>query len=126
MLPAPDRILAEPALQAAVLIVVTGDHTWGPQPAEVLDRLTGLRERAILVGGNADRKLMQMALDFDVGLDEDSLSVWGSRQLSPKHIQLLEEMPERVTLNVAGFGSVLFCHATPRDDEEVFLVDRKL
>ena len=35
-------------------------------------------------------------------------------------------MPERVTLDVAGFESVLFCHATPRDDEEVVLVDSRL
>ncbi|MHA7274284.1 metallophosphoesterase family protein [Arthrobacter sp. TMT4-20] len=126
MLPALDRVLAEPAVQTADLIVVTGDHTWGPQPAEVLDRLTELGGRVVLVRGNADRELMQMAQGMDVGLDDDPLSVWGSRQLSPEHIKLLEEMPERVTLDAAGFGSVLFCHATPRDDEEVVLVDSRL
>jgi hypothetical protein len=25
-----------------------------------------------------------------------------------------------------GFGAVLFCHATPRDDEEVVVVDSRL
>jgi hypothetical protein len=28
-----------------------------------------------------------------------------------------------VTLDVRGLGEVLFCHATPRDDEEFVLVD---
>jgi diadenosine tetraphosphatase ApaH/serine/threonine PP2A family protein phosphatase len=31
-----------------------------------------------------------------------------------------------VTLAVKGFGDVLFCHATPRDDEEVVVVDSRL
>lgn len=31
-----------------------------------------------------------------------------------------------VTVEVDGFGPVLFCHGTPRDDEEVVLVDTRL
>ena len=29
-------------------------------------------------------------------------------------------------LDVGGFGATLFCHATPRDDEEVIWVDSSL
>jgi predicted phosphodiesterase len=39
---------------------------------------------------------------------------------------LLDEMPEQLTLDVDGFGRVRFCHATPRDDEEVVLVDGRV
>lgn len=126
MLPALDRVLAEPAVEAADLIVVTGDHTWGPQPTEVLDRLVGLGDRALLIRGNADRELLQMAQGIDVGLGDDALSVWGAAQLSPAHLELLAEMPEQLILDVQGFGPVLFCHATPRDDEEVVLVDSRM
>jgi predicted phosphodiesterase len=31
-----------------------------------------------------------------------------------------------VTLEVDGFGKVVFCHGTPRDDDEVVLVDTRL
>jgi hypothetical protein len=31
-----------------------------------------------------------------------------------------------VTLDVEGFGDVVFCHATPRDDQEVVVVDSRL
>lgn len=31
-----------------------------------------------------------------------------------------------VTLDVDGFGQVVFCHGTPRDDDEVVLVDTRL
>src|SRR5882724_11526595 len=33
---------------------------------------------------------------------------------------------ELVALAVDGFGDVVFCHATPRDDEEVVVVDSRL
>ena len=45
VLPALDAVLAEPAVQAADRIVLTGDIAAGPQPGEVLDRLTVLGER---------------------------------------------------------------------------------
>jgi hypothetical protein len=35
-------------------------------------------------------------------------------------------MTRRRSLPVRGLGKVLFCHATPRDDEEVVLVDSRL
>lgn len=125
MLPVLDRVLAESAVQNADLVVVTGDHTWGPQPADVLDRLVELGDRALLLRGNADRELLQMAQGLDVGLSDDPLSVWGAAQLSPAHRDLLAAMPDQAVLDVEGFGPVLFCHATPRDDEEVVLVDSR-
>lgn len=125
MLPVLDRVLAEPVVQSADLIVVTGDHTWGPQPAEVLDRLVELGDRVLLLRGNADRELLQMAQGLDIGLNDDPLSVWGAAQLSLAHLELLTNMPEQVVLDVQGFGPVLFCHATPRNDEEVVLVDSR-
>lgn len=126
VLPALEHVLAEPAVADAELIVVTGDHTWGPQPTEVLDRLTALGDRAVLVRGNADRELLQMSRGIDVGLADDPLSVWGAAQLLPEHQQLLDAMPKQVTIEIAGFGPVRFCHATPRNDEEVVLVDSRL
>jgi putative phosphoesterase len=126
MLVSLDRVLAEPAVAAADLVVVTGDHVWGPQPAEVLDRLLGLGDRAVLVRGNADRELLLMSRGIDIGLGDDPASTWGATQLTPAHQQALDVMPEQVTLEVAGFGAVRFCHATPRDDEEVVLVDSRV
>jgi len=126
VLPALDAVLAEPVVADADLVVVTGDSTWGPQPAAVLDRLVGVGDRLLLVRGNADRELLRMAQGVDVGLADDPLSVWGAAQLRPDHLALLEAMPEQATVAVDGFGLVRFCHATPRDDEEVVLVDSRL
>jgi putative phosphoesterase len=125
VLPALEAVLAEPAVATAERVVVTGDHTWGPQPVEVLERLAGLGERCVLVRGNADRELLQMSRGADVGLGDDPLSVWGAAQLTDAHRRMLDDMPETLTFRVDGFGDVLFAHATPRDDEEVVLVDSR-
>lgn len=125
MLVALDRVLAEPAIARAERVVVTGDHTWGPQPAQVLDRLLELGDRVVLVRGNADRELLQMSRGLDVGLGEDPLSTWGARQLTTRHQDAIEAMPESVVLDVDGFGPTFFSHATPSSDEEVVLVDSR-
>lgn len=125
VLPVLDAVLAEPAVMEADLIVVTGDHASGPQPTQVLDRLVSLGERVLLVRGNADRELVSLTRGETIEIPEEVVP-WAAAQLSSDHIALLADLPHPVTVDVEGFGSVLFCHGTPRDDEEVVLVDSSL
>jgi len=53
VLPALDAVLAEPAVQTAERIVLTGDIAAGPQPTAVLDRLIGAVTPAQMWGGVA-------------------------------------------------------------------------
>ena len=46
--------------------------------------------------------------------------------LSRDHRDRLDGLPLTVTLDVPGLGPVLFCHATPRRDDEMVLVDSPL
>lgn len=125
VLPVLDAVLAEPVVMEAELIVVTGDHASGPQPTQVLDRLASLGQRVLLVRGNADRELVSLARGEPLEIP-DEVVPWAAAQLLPGHLALLAELPHPVTVDVEGFGSVLFCHGTPRDDEEVVLVDSSL
>ncbi len=125
VLPALDAVLAEPEVRHADLVVLTGDHAAGPQPVQVLDRMLALGERAVMVRGNADRELAALARGVDLELD-DPVSTWAATQLTTAHVELLEGLPHPVTLPVSGFGRVLFCHGSPRDDEEVLLVDTRM
>ncbi|WP_189600731.1 metallophosphoesterase family protein [Streptomyces lateritius] len=125
VLPALEAVLDEPEVRAADRVVLTGDICAGPQPAEVLDLLTGLGERVTWVGGNADREL----LEYRRGVRDsvaDPIAPWAAERLRPDHLDLLARLPRALTLPVRGMGNVLFCHATPRDDEEVVLVDSRL
>ncbi|MGW1059551.1 metallophosphoesterase family protein [Micromonospora rubida] len=122
-LPPLEAVLAEPDVAAADLIVLTGDIAAGPQPVEVLDLLTGLGDRACWVGGNADRELVEARAGKPSAIE---VSNWAAGQLRDDQVARLAALPPTVTLSVAGLGEVLFCHATPRDDEEVVLVDSRM
>lgn len=123
VLPVLEAVLAEPDVRDAELVVVTGDHAAGPMPVEVLDQLATLGDRGVLVRGNADRELVDLARG---GHSEHPESVWAAGELRPDQVALLDGLPHPVTFTVAGFGSVVFCHGTPRDDDEVVLVDTRL
>ena len=125
VLPVLEAVLAEPEVAAADLVVVTGDHAAGPQPGAVLDRLAALGDRVLLVRGNADRELVGLARGEPVE-PPDEISPWAAAQLTPEQVALLAGLPHPVTVDVDGFGPVLFCHGTPRDDEEVVLVDTRM
>ena len=45
---------------------------------------------------------------------------WNAEQLHPEHERLLASWPKTVRVEIDGVGEVLFCHATPRSDTEVF------
>jgi len=124
VLPALDAVLAEPDVANAERIVLTGDIAAGPQPTRVLDRLLDLGDRVVWVRGNADRELAELARGMDIPVP-DQISPWAASQLSPDHVDWLARLPHPVTLEVDGFGPVVFCHGTPRDDAEVVLVDTR-
>jgi putative phosphoesterase len=122
VLPVLEAVLSQPEVRAADRVVVCGDHAAGPQPTQVLDLLTSL-DNVVLVRGNADRELVAISRGEPSPYAESN---WAASQLSADHLRLLDGLPHPVTLEVNGFGPVVFCHGTPRDDDEVVLVDTRL
>lgn len=116
-------------------IVLLGDIAAGPMPAETLDVLAGLGDRAAWVRGNADRELVAAFDQAAPAGAEDSRSSDDAatttaracaRLINHDHRDLLDALPLSVSLKIEGLGSVLFCHATPRRDDEMVLVDSPL
>lgn len=120
VLPALEAVLAEPDVVAADKIVLLGDMLAGPMPVETLDRLLSLGSRAVWVRGNADRELAASARGTGKFVP-DPIFPWAARQLRPADLPVLDALPLTVSLD-----GVLFCHATPRDDTEIVLVDSPL
>ncbi|HEY3463784.1 MAG TPA: YfcE family phosphodiesterase [Amycolatopsis sp.] len=120
VLPALEAVLAEPDVAAADRIVLLGDLLAGPMPVETLERLSALGDRAVWVRGNADRELAASARTGE-SVVPDPIFPWAARQLRPADLPLLDALPLTVSLD-----GVLFCHATPRDDTEIVLVDSPL
>jgi 16S rRNA processing protein RimM len=112
-----------PALEAVLKglpddasIVVGGDTVAGPFPSETLERLRGLGDRVQWLRGNADRELAP-AEEKDAPPEH---LAWVRARLTEEQIAFLQGLPPRLTLEVGGVGRVLFCHATPRNDVDVF------
>ena len=114
-LPALDAVLSEVPDDA--VIVIGGDVTAGPLPAETLERLRALGDRVRWIRGNADRELDPN----EQGLAPPDVIGWVRDQLSEEQIAFLHGLPERLELDVDGVGRVLFCHATPQNDTDIFL-----
>jgi predicted phosphodiesterase len=113
-LPALAAVLGEVPADATILL--GGDHVYGPFPAETLERLDALGERAVWLRGNCDRELSQP------GSGPASLDVlaWVRDRLTPGQVDRLARLPATLTLLVDGLGDVLFCHATPANDVDFF------
>jgi predicted phosphodiesterase len=125
VLPALEAVLAEPEVVAAERIVLTGDITAGPQPGEVLDVLRALGDRVLWVGGNADRELVEYRRGMRDEIP-DPIGPYAAERLTDEQVEFLAALPSTLTLTLRGLGETVFCHATPRDDEEVVLVDSRL
>lgn len=122
VLPILEAVLAEQDVREADLVVVTGDIASGPQPVEVLDRLLAEGDRVRMIRGNADRELAALHRGEEVEIP-DEVTPWAADQLSAEHVEFLERLPHPLVLTVEGFGPVVFCHGSPRRDDELVLVD---
>jgi diadenosine tetraphosphatase ApaH/serine/threonine PP2A family protein phosphatase len=45
---------------------------------------------------------------------------WMAQQLQPDYQPVLARWPRTLRLQIGGLGAVLFCHATPRSETEIF------
>ncbi len=125
-LPAVEAVLAAVEAEQPDFIVVGGDVAAGPLPRPTIERLLALGDRVRFVRGNADR-LMVAAFDgapFDphVPPAAQQTDAWAAQQLDRAHRDVLAALPLTLTLPIDGIGDVLFCHATPRSDEETLTV----
>lgn len=125
-LPALEAVLKEIEQAQPDCILVGGDIVSGPMPKETLERLLELGDKVHFIRGNADREVVAAfdGIPLDPGLPEEvrELTNWVAKQLDTRHRDFLAQLPEQAILHVDGLGDVLFCHASPRNDTEIFTV----
>jgi predicted phosphodiesterase len=133
-LPALEAVLSEIHAEGVEQVVVGGDLLPGPMPVETLARLRALDVPVHFLYGNGERAVLaQLA-----AADAKSVTYWGTasgapvpepvkemlrwtaHQLDATARHDLERWPMTVRLHVDGLGDVLFCHATPRNETEIF------
>jgi predicted phosphodiesterase len=117
-LPALAATLADVERAGADLILVGGDIAIGPMPAEAVERLLALGDRALYVRGNGDREIAEPGPAGDLALWQRRTR-WSAEQLGGEQLGFLAGRPETVSLEIDGLGPTLFCHGSPRSDEEI-------
>lgn len=122
-LPALDAVLTEIRSAGIEEIVVGGDVIPGPMPREALDRLLALDLDVRFITGNGER----VVLGEMNGIESEEVPPpfregirWTAHQLDARHKAAIASWPAQLELEIDSLGSVLFVHATPRNDTEIF------
>lgn len=122
-LPALEAVLAEVRRASIDQLVVGGDVFPGPMSGDTLECLLDLDMPVRFIQGNGDREVLALA----AGKPSDSVPEqyratmrWVAQQLDPEHRRQMADWPRSCRVEIPGLGDVLFCHATPRSDTEIF------
>jgi predicted phosphodiesterase len=122
-LPALEAVLQEIRQAEIDHVVVGGDVVPGPMPRDTMACLLGLDIPVQFIQGNGEVAVLAQMAGADPGtLPEQAREVvrWTAQQLPPEYERLLASWPKTLRLQIQGLGEVLFCHATPRSENECF------
>ena len=107
-LPALEAVLVDVASAGVDEIVVGGDVLWGPLQVECVTTLRSAGAR--FLAGNCERDVLHPTGEVDH---------WCSGRLNGETRSFVETWPKTIDEVIEGVGRVIFCHATPRDVDEI-------
>ena len=113
-----EAVLAAVEVEGPDLILLGGDIVMGPFPAETADRLLSMTRPVERIRGNTDRLVLTPPAPGEAQFWKES-RVWVAERLTPRHRDWLENMPTTKSFDLHGLGPTIFCHGTPRSDEEI-------
>ena len=122
-LPALEAVLGDVRSLDVDQIVIGGDVFPGPLAVDCLDVLLGLDIPVQIIRGNGDRVVLAQKKGADpTEVPEPFREVirYNAAQLEQNHESAIESWPATLSLEIDGIGRVLFCHATPRNDVDIF------
>jgi predicted phosphodiesterase len=122
-LPALEAVLAELAGERITAVVIGGDVLPGPLPCESLDALRAMPWPALGIHGNGESAVKAVLGGGPLPTIPPSALeavTWCAQALRPADRAIIEHWPANVRLLHPSLGRLLFCHATPRNDTEIF------
>ena len=122
-LPALEAVVGEVGEASVDRVVVGGDVVPGPMVRESLALLLGLNVPVDFIYGNGEAAVLEAMAGRDyraLPAEYRPLIRWMAAQLYPGYEPLLAAWPKTFQLEIPGLGRALFCHGTPRDENEIF------
>jgi predicted phosphodiesterase len=115
-----EAVLAEVERFAPDRILIGGDMALGPMPREALELLATLGGRAAYIRGNCDREMVAaLGGEFAHATPWGVRTRWAAERCTIAQMRLLSSLPATLTFDIDGLGPVLFCHGSPRKDDEI-------
>jgi len=114
--PALEAVLADIEAAGVDLVVFCGDLTWGPEPTRTAELVASLGERAVCVRGNGDRFVLELLAGKPPTTPREH---WVPGRHSPEAARFIAGFRFNLVVEIAGLGSVRFCHGSPRSDNEL-------
>lgn len=122
-LPALEAVVDEVRKEKVDMIVIGGDVVPGPMSHECISYLRDLDIPAQFISGNGEREVLAWKSGIESSIIPPSYREamrWVAAQIDTEDEHWLASWPLTIRINVEGIGEVLFCHATPRSDTEIF------
>jgi predicted phosphodiesterase len=122
-LPALEAVLDDVRRASVDLVLVGGDVVPGPMPRGTIDLLRAFDLPTQYIRGNGDREVAAVMRGEETGGVPEPFRPairWNAAQLAPTDEPWMTGWPLTRTVHVDGIGEVLFCHATPRNDVDIF------
>jgi putative phosphoesterase len=122
-LPALRAVMADVRKEKVDEIVFGGDVLPGPMPRETMDYLRTVDLPTRFISGNGDRYVLEQMRGkepTEVPKPYWPVIAWNAAELSKEHEEWIESWPKTLSLAIEGVSELLFCHASPRNDMDVF------
>lgn len=121
-LPALEAVLDEIVALKVARILVGGDVCPGPLAPESLDVLLNAGIPVDFIRGNGDRDTLALRRGETIDVPEAYVDTmrWCAERLRSDHERLIAGWPATFRVQSPTHGSILFCHATPRNDVDIF------
>lgn len=122
-LPALETVLSEVRKSGADAILVGGDVLPGPMPRECFELLREFAIPAHYILGNGEVAVLTELAGGVPAVPQQYRGIirWCAEQLGPGDEGWIHDWPKTVRIKIEGLGDVLFCHATPRNENEIFV-----
>jgi predicted phosphodiesterase len=122
-LPALEAVIQDILRAGVDRIVIGGDVLPGPMPRETLACLLDLGVPTQFIYGNGETAVLEVIAGREPAAVPEThrpIILWTAQQLPENYKSMIANWPATVLLEVGELGRVLFCHATPRNDNQIF------
>ncbi|MFT8310818.1 MAG: metallophosphoesterase family protein [Sporolactobacillus sp.] len=108
-----------------MLVCVSYAMVSGPMPTQTLNCLLNLRDKmnVTFIRGNGDREVVEASKGaqlLHMSKKGRLTTKWVANSLTEKQLDFLSSLDNVATIHVDKLGDVLFCHATPENDHDIF------